>query len=162
MTTTIFPASGVPPTLPGLKIEESMTKSDLQPAITGSQLDRNGSQPVPSAANDSHRLLSQDEWVQFCRGVGVLTDEESETVIRPTCWYWPAKGFPDGLYQDVLWEKAKFSYWFHTLSMIRRVNCPPDTNGPVLTLTPLLQVDSHDLATCHECSTYCTGFLINA
>ncbi|ORY62920.1 uncharacterized protein BCR38DRAFT_315660, partial [Pseudomassariella vexata] len=66
------------------------------------------------------RLLSEDEWVQFCRGVGVFKDnDESHTVIRPKAWYWPVKGFPDGLYQDVLWGKVKSNYWYHILSTIR-------------------------------------------
>ncbi|KAI1877249.1 uncharacterized protein JN550_001321 [Neoarthrinium moseri] len=66
-----------------------------------------------------HRVLSQAEWIQFCRGVGVFKDLESTNVIRPACWYWPAKGFPDGLYQDVLWEKSKFTWFFHLLSAVR-------------------------------------------
>jgi hypothetical protein len=32
--------------------------------------------------------------------------------------YWPPRGFPDGLYQDVLWEKAKFTYSFHIIATI--------------------------------------------
>ncbi|KAK8042768.1 hypothetical protein PG994_013251 [Apiospora phragmitis] len=70
-------------------------------------------------AHDELRLLSHEEWLQFCRGVGCFKDEESETLVRPKCWYWPAKGLPDGLYRDVMWEKAKFTYWFHILSTIR-------------------------------------------
>ncbi|OTA57766.1 hypothetical protein K449DRAFT_467753 [Hypoxylon sp. EC38] len=61
----------------------------------------------------AYRLLSHAEWVQFCRGIGVFKDDESEEVVRPTSQWWPPKGFRDGLYQDVLTEKTKFTYWFH-------------------------------------------------
>ncbi|KAK8080708.1 hypothetical protein PG997_008526 [Apiospora hydei] len=60
--------------------------------------------PSPAVtAHDELRLLSHDEWVLFCRGVGCFKDEESESLVRPKCWYWPAKGLPDGLYRDVIW-----------------------------------------------------------
>ena len=77
---------------------------------------------------NSLRFLSDEEWTQFCRGVGVFSDkDDSHTVIRPTCWYWPVKGLPDGLYRDILYEKTKFTYWFHILSTIQYalVPCPP-------------------------------------
>lgn len=104
-TTTIFPVAQHPPSLPRLTTGEATSKPDQTPAN-------------PLLANPDYRLLSQDEWVQFCHGIGVMNGEGGD-VIRPTCWYWPARGFPDGLYQDTLWEKAKFAYWFHIFSAIR-------------------------------------------
>ncbi|KAI0132121.1 hypothetical protein BJ170DRAFT_680019 [Xylariales sp. AK1849] len=113
MTTTIFPSPDQRPALlPGLKVEGSADKAPPHTANSGNQSSTHD-------PKDPYRVLSQDEWVQLCRGVGVFKDDESEHVIRPTCWYWPAKGFPDGLYQDVMWEKAKYTYYFHILSSIR-------------------------------------------
>ncbi|KAI1136997.1 hypothetical protein F5Y05DRAFT_389841 [Hypoxylon sp. FL0543] len=66
----------------------------------------------------AYRLLSHAEWVQFCRGIGVFRDDESEEVVRPTSRWWPPKGFRDGLYQDVLHEKTKFTYWFHSVGIV--------------------------------------------
>lgn len=69
---------------------------------------------------ESLRFLTDEEWAQFCRGVGVFSDkDDGHTLIRPTCWYWPVKGFSDGLYRDILYEKTKFTYWFHILSTIQ-------------------------------------------
>lgn len=67
-----------------------------------------------------YRLLARDEWARFCRGVGVFGDDEgSEEVTRPTCALWPAKGFRDGLYQDVLIEQTKFAYLYYALSIFK-------------------------------------------
>ncbi|KAI8629218.1 hypothetical protein F5Y19DRAFT_93748 [Xylariaceae sp. FL1651] len=71
--------------------------------------------------NEHYRLLTKGEWLQFCRSVGILKDEESEEVIRATSRVWPPSGFKDGLYSDILFEKAKFMYWYHILSVIRWV-----------------------------------------
>ncbi|KAI1499687.1 hypothetical protein F5X99DRAFT_430416 [Biscogniauxia marginata] len=105
MATTIIypPQDAQPPSLPR-----------LAPAS-------NGKGDSPKSPNHfekdlSHRLLSHAEWSQFCRGVGVLKDDESDQVVRPTSRWWPPAGFKDGLYQDVLFEKTKFSYWFHLVN----------------------------------------------
>ncbi|KAK8867804.1 hypothetical protein PGQ11_006382 [Apiospora arundinis] len=117
MATTIYPSSQ-PPILSGIKMDEQ--KSDAPPPPPSSHNPEHSRPRTPDfTAHDELRLLSHEEWVQFCRGVGCFRDEESETLVRPTCWYWPAKGLPDGLYRDVMWEKAKFTYWFHMLSTIR-------------------------------------------
>ncbi|KAI1631958.1 hypothetical protein F4809DRAFT_653642 [Biscogniauxia mediterranea] len=81
--------------------------------------DNGGSSPRPydpPKGSPHRRLISHNEWVQFCRGVGVLRDEESNEVVRPTSRCWPPSGFKDGLYRDVLFEKTKFSYWFHMVN----------------------------------------------
>ncbi|KAI0204960.1 hypothetical protein F4808DRAFT_456702 [Astrocystis sublimbata] len=67
---------------------------------------------------DKHRLMRKGEWLQFCRGVGILKDEESEEVIRATSRMWPPRGFKDGLYNDILYEKTKYTYYYHALSII--------------------------------------------
>lgn len=68
-----------------------------------------------------YRLLSHEEWVRFCRGVGVFKDDRSEEVTRPTCALWPAKGFRDGLYQDVLIQETKYAYLYYSLSLSKWV-----------------------------------------
>lgn len=68
-----------------------------------------------------YRLLSHEEWVRFCRGVGVFKDDRSEEVTCPTCALWPAKGFRDGLYQDVLIQETKYAYLYYSLSLSKWV-----------------------------------------
>ncbi|KAI1334804.1 hypothetical protein F5Y15DRAFT_420424 [Xylariaceae sp. FL0016] len=124
-TTTIFPPppshESKPPTLPRLGVE-SEPNPDPQPA-PGPKTSSKSSGAKPSNPDEekTHRILSHAEWLQFCRGVGVLKDDESEEVVRPTSRLWPPNGFKDGLYQDVLTEKTKFNYWFHMLSTARWV-----------------------------------------
>ena len=38
--------------------------------------------------------------------------------MHPTCWYWPPKGLPDGLYRDVVKERTKYSVGFQLLSIL--------------------------------------------
>ncbi|KAI1433287.1 hypothetical protein GGR50DRAFT_509797 [Xylaria sp. CBS 124048] len=72
----------------------------------------------PNHDGRNYRLLGKSEWLQFCRGVGILKDEEGEEVIRVTSRLWPPSGFRDGLYNDILSEKTKFTYYYHALSII--------------------------------------------
>lgn len=45
--------------------------------------------------------MDKGEWLQFCRGIGILKDEEScDEVIRSTGKWWPPKGLRGGLYRD--------------------------------------------------------------
>ncbi|KAI4602414.1 hypothetical protein KJ359_009657 [Pestalotiopsis sp. 9143b] len=108
-----------------------------------------------------YRILSQQEWVQFCHGVGVMKDDESKAVIRPTAWYWPPKGFPDGLYQDVLWEKAKFTYSFHILATIRWVLMilQLSLNAILTALGSSSSKDSVVITTIAGCNTLVSGLL---
>ncbi|KAI5918629.1 hypothetical protein F4810DRAFT_691403 [Camillea tinctor] len=76
----------------------------------------NGGSPQQSEKNPHRRCISLGEWTQFCRGIGVLKDDESHQVIRSTCRIWPPYGLKDGLYRDVLFQKSKFSYSFHLLN----------------------------------------------
>ncbi|KAL7628109.1 hypothetical protein AAE478_002306 [Parahypoxylon ruwenzoriense] len=118
MSATIYPqpSNSSNHSLPRLGIEQAMA-SQPPPA---SPRPNSGSVPQRSVdtEKENYRLLSHDEWVQFCRGVGVFRDDESEEIIRPTSRWWPPKGFRDGLYQDVLVEKTKFTYWFHSVGAV--------------------------------------------
>lgn len=68
------------------------------------------SHPLPGGASPKpvfldyeplhYRLMTKAEWLQFCRGVGVLKDDESEEVIRTTSRLWPPSAFRDGLFSD--------------------------------------------------------------
>ncbi|KAI0012949.1 hypothetical protein F4779DRAFT_508906 [Xylariaceae sp. FL0662B] len=118
MTTTIYQSQpSKPPSLPHLDVDSGMAPQPT-PGSSPSQ-NKNDPQHPANPEHMNYRLLSQDEWVQFCRGVCVFKDDESEEIVRPTSWYWPPKGFRDGLYQDVLCEKTKFTYWFYLLSGVR-------------------------------------------
>ncbi|KAI1492628.1 hypothetical protein F5X96DRAFT_667524 [Biscogniauxia mediterranea] len=99
--------------------QPSPPRHSPSPPPSSQPKDNGGSSPRPyDTPKGSHhrRLISHNEWVQFCRGVGVLKDEESNEVVRPTSRCWPPSGFKDGLYQNVLFEKTKFSYWFHLVN----------------------------------------------
>lgn len=90
MTTTIFPRPDGPLTLPGLELEETPDRVSPQ-AAQQTQSTTNGTlgkaiQPSYQKPGAQHRVLSSDEWIQFCRGVGVMGDDESTKIIRPTCW----------------------------------------------------------------------------
>ena len=47
----------------------------------------------------TYRLLSPEEWVRFCRAVGVFRDNENHEVVHPKSSWWPARGFRNGLYR---------------------------------------------------------------
>ncbi|KAK7757718.1 hypothetical protein SLS62_000096 [Diatrype stigma] len=91
----------------------------------------------PEEETQRYRRLTHAEWVRFCRGVGAMRDdsdgdsgggksiEEGEmaavVVSRPTCALWPAKGFRDGLYRDVLMQQTKYAYLYYALSISKWV-----------------------------------------
>ncbi|KAJ2980357.1 hypothetical protein NUW58_g6962 [Xylaria curta] len=106
-TTTIFDASKSPSASAQMPQQEGTHISN-----TPFQSDSRG---PPS---ENYRLMKKTEWLQFCRGIGILKDEESEEVVRATSRLWPPLGFKDGLYNDVLREKTKFTYYYHILSII--------------------------------------------
>ncbi|KAI1129493.1 hypothetical protein F5Y10DRAFT_290880 [Nemania abortiva] len=91
------------------------------PAGTPHPSSGNGS-PKPSTPPDGkpvhYRLMAKGEWLQFCRGVGVLKDDESQEVVRATSRVWPPRGFKDGLYNDVLFKKTKYTYYYHAVSVV--------------------------------------------
>ncbi|KAI1651419.1 hypothetical protein F4815DRAFT_464595 [Daldinia loculata] len=123
MASTIYPTKDTNPHrshIPRLNIDAAMASQPSSAPPSPKPNNSNGSTPPKSKdhGKDTYRLLSHDEWVQFCRGVGVFKDDESEEVIRPTSTLWPPKGFRDGLYQDVLTEKTKFTYMFHSVDIV--------------------------------------------
>ncbi|KAI1373665.1 hypothetical protein F4677DRAFT_428806 [Hypoxylon crocopeplum] len=121
MATTIYPPQNSGPkrsSLPRLTIDAAMASQPPSSSPKPNNGNGNAPQSPKDPKKETYRLLSHAEWIQFCRGVGVLKDDESEEVIRPTSQWWPPKGFRDGLYQDVLFEKTKFTYGFHGVSAV--------------------------------------------
>ncbi|KAI8954463.1 hypothetical protein F4801DRAFT_533281 [Xylaria longipes] len=114
-TTTIFDASKSPSSLSpyGNGQQHEGTPTSNPPPQTGSP-----KPSWPSQERESYRLMTKGEWLQFCRGIGILKDEESEEVIRATSRLWPPSGFRDGLYNDVLYEKTKYTYYYHALCIV--------------------------------------------
>ncbi|KAJ8119790.1 hypothetical protein ONZ43_g3339 [Nemania bipapillata] len=114
MATTIFDGSK-PPTFSHLGggHNHDVTPTPNLPPGNGSP-----KPSTPESKPQHYRLMTKDEWLQFCRGVGILKDEESEEVIRATSRVWPPRGFKDGLYNDVLFKKTKFTYYYHAVSVI--------------------------------------------
>ncbi|KAI0438312.1 hypothetical protein F4803DRAFT_555165 [Xylaria telfairii] len=116
-TTTIFDASvspalspyGVGQVMPMSAQHEGRPASNPPPGTDSPKLS------WPDHARESYRLLNKGEWLQFCRGIGILKDEESEEVIRATSRLWAPSGFKDGLYRDILYEKTKYTYYYHAL-----------------------------------------------
>ena len=81
---------------------------------------RPASTSPPARSNSvSHRFLSPTEWARVAHGVGAIREGETHAVVHPTCWYWPPKGLPDGLYRDVIFQKIKNHYCYHLLSTLR-------------------------------------------
>ncbi|KAK3319341.1 hypothetical protein B0H66DRAFT_267144 [Apodospora peruviana] len=66
-----------------------------------------------------HRFLSPAEWARVAHGLGAIREGETHSVVHPTCWYWPPKGLPDGLYKDVIFQRSKYYIKFEILSTIR-------------------------------------------
>jgi hypothetical protein len=164
-STTIFDASmssSRPKLGVGHSIPVSLSAQRLPATLTPTPMPnpvKQSNSPNPNLPQDHndyehYRLLNKGEWLQFCRGIGILKDEESEEVIRATSWLWPPSSFKDGLYSDgelrlnyslachsvrqessrelsykrkfangkylreVLYEKTKFAYYYHSLSII--------------------------------------------
>ncbi|KAI1107754.1 hypothetical protein F4804DRAFT_296996 [Jackrogersella minutella] len=126
-STTIYPpknSSSHRSSIPRLNIDSAMasqptpTPPSSSPKPPSSSGNGNAPKKPGDPKKETYRLLSHSEWLQFCRGIGVFKDDESEEVVRPTSSWWPPKGFRDGLYQDVLVEKTKFTYGFHIVGAI--------------------------------------------
>ncbi|KXJ92417.1 hypothetical protein Micbo1qcDRAFT_224609 [Microdochium bolleyi] len=101
MTTTIFPPersdhhAGHSIGMGDLRIENLMNR----PASMSPKPRKSPQIPPADPEKDAYRHMSHDEWVLFCRGVGVFKDDESE--------------------EDVLQEQTKYSYYFQSLTIIR-------------------------------------------
>ncbi|KAI1753948.1 hypothetical protein F4782DRAFT_528878 [Xylaria castorea] len=119
-TTTIFDASKSPSLSPYGAGQAISTFANHGHAPTSNPPPESDT-PKPSGPNqesNNYRLMNKGEWLQFCRGIGILKDEESEEVIRATSRLWPPSGFKDGLYNDVLYEKTKYTYYYHALCIL--------------------------------------------
>ncbi|TRX93781.1 hypothetical protein FHL15_005457 [Xylaria flabelliformis] len=101
-TTTIFDASKSPSLSPYGAAQPNSTFAQHGHAPTSyPPPETDAPKPTqPNQEGEHYRLMSKSEWLQFCRGVGILKDEESEEVIRATSRLWPPSGFKDGLYND--------------------------------------------------------------
>ncbi|KAB5523865.1 hypothetical protein GE09DRAFT_1152851 [Coniochaeta sp. 2T2.1] len=78
------------------------------------------SQPPRRRHHVHLRQISPAEWARVARGVGALREDgESQTIVHPTCWYWPPKGLPQGLYRDAIMQKTKNFYQYHVLASVR-------------------------------------------
>ncbi|KAM7187046.1 hypothetical protein V8F33_011465 [Rhypophila sp. PSN 637] len=66
-----------------------------------------------------HHFISPAEWARLAHGLGAIRDGESHNVVHPTCWYWPPKGMPEGLYRDVVLERSQYFIFYHVLSTLR-------------------------------------------
>ncbi|KAL2127549.1 hypothetical protein VTI74DRAFT_10567 [Chaetomium olivicolor] len=75
-------------------------------------------QPNPATPSVPHRFLTPEEWARVAHGIGAIKDGEEHQVVHPTCWYWPPKGLPDGLYRDVIKQRAKYTISFRLVSTI--------------------------------------------
>lgn len=97
---------------PGQRRATNVAPESAHPMVT--------SQP-PSRKHHVHlRQMSPEEWVRVARGVGALQDDgENHSIVHPTCWYWPPKGLPQGLYRDTIMQKTKNFYQYHVLASIR-------------------------------------------
>ncbi|KAK0715039.1 hypothetical protein B0H67DRAFT_232476 [Lasiosphaeris hirsuta] len=126
--------------LPGLKADqlsetaESIYKSERPssiplpsgrggnslPTFTKSMPPPLPSQPLKSSPTHvHHRFLSPAEWARVAHGIGAIREGETHTVVHPSCWYWPTKGLPDGLYRDVIEQRFKFFVTYHLVSTLR-------------------------------------------
>ncbi|KAK0637189.1 hypothetical protein B0T17DRAFT_567669 [Bombardia bombarda] len=114
-------------------------KTDLR-SDTGESFykpDRSSSMPVPLSQQSQprpvtsvppkgynphvhHRFLTPTEWARVAHGVGAIQEGgETHAVVHPTCWYWPPKGLPNGLYRDVVIQRTKYFVSYHVLSSMR-------------------------------------------
>ncbi|KAK4157325.1 hypothetical protein C8A00DRAFT_40290 [Chaetomidium leptoderma] len=77
-----------------------------------------GGPPQPNSPTVPHRFLSPTEWARVAHGIGAIREGEEHQVVHPTCWYWPPKGLPDGLYRDVVQQRAKYALGFQLMSTL--------------------------------------------
>ncbi|KAL2264369.1 hypothetical protein VTK26DRAFT_5795 [Humicola hyalothermophila] len=75
--------------------------------------------PPAAASPTPHRFLTPTEWARVAHGIGAIQEGETHQVVHPTCWYWPPKGLPDGLYRDVVTQRTRYCIGYQLLSMLR-------------------------------------------
>jgi hypothetical protein len=112
------------PTLPPIKIGNNSNSAEETPSnpSRGDEKTRPKKSDRPERQiPERHRFLSEAEWAIFAQGVGGVRDPEGHRPVHPTCWYWPPKGMPEGLYKDIIYHRTKFFYLFHFISTVRCV-----------------------------------------
>lgn len=92
------------------------TPVNASPALLSKPLP--GIPPKPLALVQ-HRFLSPAEWARVAHGVGAIREGETHQVVHPTCWYWPPRRLPEGLYRDVVTQRSKYFLYYHILSTLR-------------------------------------------
>lgn len=65
------------------------------------------------------RFLSPIEWARIAHGIGAIREAEALQVVQPSCWYWPPKGLPEGLYRDVVEQRWKYSILYLMASTLQ-------------------------------------------
>ncbi|KAH0431358.1 hypothetical protein CcaCcLH18_07092 [Colletotrichum camelliae] len=104
--------------------EKSAAKEDEEKGafdtLTGFFQPQNAGPPKkPKHRRIRYRFLTPSEWAIFAHGIGGVKDTEGHVALHPTCWYYPPKGIPSGLYRDVIWHRTKYFYFYHGMSTIR-------------------------------------------
>ncbi|KAK3400383.1 hypothetical protein B0T20DRAFT_468626 [Sordaria brevicollis] len=78
--------------------------------------------PFRASIHPKLRSLTTPEWVRIAHSIGAVDPaSESNTVIHPTCWYWPPRGMPEGLYRDVIYQRTRHLCSYHIFSIMRWV-----------------------------------------
>ncbi|KAK3294003.1 uncharacterized protein B0H64DRAFT_433263 [Chaetomium fimeti] len=112
------PSIPIPPT--DLANPPQPTPSNLPPPNTPKPL----IPPNPPTPDNNHpvqhRFLTPTEWARVAHGLGAIREgAEEHQVAHPTCWYWPPRGMPGGLYREVVGQRAKYGAGFQALSALR-------------------------------------------
>jgi hypothetical protein len=120
---TIEPASAsssILPNLPELTLPKIDLDSNDDAAIPGYILKQAKTKHKSShQLRFRYRFLKSDEWYTIAHAIGGVTDPETNAPIHPTCWYWPPRGLPPGLYRDVVYYRSKFFILYHFLSTVK-------------------------------------------
>ncbi|KAH6632675.1 hypothetical protein F5144DRAFT_259226 [Chaetomium tenue] len=111
---------------PSIPIPPSDAPNPPQPT-TGNAPPPTMPKPIPTGPSQpgggpvQYRFLTPTEWARVAHGIGAIREGEEHQVVHPTCWYWPPKGLPEGLYRDVVGQRAKYSLGFQLLSVLHWV-----------------------------------------
>ncbi|KAK1713047.1 hypothetical protein BDP67DRAFT_45816 [Colletotrichum lupini] len=107
-------------------IEAEMDNDNTRPDTSKSSDEPNQSSFRPRLKKQKqhrvrYRFLTPSEWAIVAHGIGGVNDTEGHIALHPSCWYYPPKGIPNGLYRDVIWHRTKYFYMYHGMSSIRWV-----------------------------------------
>ena len=107
-----------PPSLPPLNIDKQSGRA-TPPTRTPIQKKTTSAAESNAQHLSQYRYLTPNEWARLAHGLGAVKDGEDNALVHPTCWYWPPRGMPNGLYKDVVFEKTKNFYHFHMIYTIQ-------------------------------------------